>query len=191
MTRPHKSAFSLLELSITILIIGILLIGVIGAKHLIKKSRISTAQNLTSSAPISGILDNALWLESSLDYKAFSNDVNNVTSNDSGNALGDGDYIDNWNDNSYNQNKASITKIGNGPIYANTINSIQAVKFNDPAGIDNPSDENYLQIADASFLNGTDYTIFVLEKRLSNGSDNYFIGDSSVTTANQTLILGL
>jgi prepilin-type N-terminal cleavage/methylation domain-containing protein len=79
MLKKTKKAFSLLELSITILIIGILLIGVIGAKHLIKKSRISTAQNLTSSAPISGILDNALWLESSIDYKAFSNDVNNVT----------------------------------------------------------------------------------------------------------------
>ena len=178
-----KSAFSLLELSIVILIIGILLIGVIGAKHLIKKSRITTAQNLTVSSPINGILDNSLWLESSLDYKAFSNDSNTTTSNDSGNALGDGDYIENWNDNSYNQDKKSIVKVGNGPTYANTINNVQAVKF---AG----SDDDYLEITDASFLNNTDYTIFVLEKRLSNSGDNYFIGDSSVTTDNETLILG-
>ena len=180
--KPHK-AFSLLEISIVILIIGILLIGVIGAKHLIKKSRITTAQNLTVSSPINGILDNSLWLESSLDYKAFSNDSNTTTSNDSGNALGDGDYIENWNDNSYNQDKKSIVKVGNGPTYANTINNVQAVRFSG-------SDDDYLEIEDASFLNNTDYTIFVLEKRLSNSGDNYFIGDSSVTTDNETLILG-
>ena len=180
--KPHK-AFSLLELSITILIIGILLIGVIGAKHLIKKSRITTAQNLTISSPINGILDNSLWLESSLDYKAFSNDSNTTTSNDSGNALGDGDYIENWNDNSYNQDKKSIVKVGNGPTYANTINNVQAVRFSG-------SDDDYLEIEDASFLNNTDYTIFVLEKRLSDDDASYFIGDSAVITDNQTLILG-
>ena len=182
--RPaRKSAFSLLEISITILIIGILLIGVIGAKHLIKKSRITTAQNLTLVSPIVSIADNDLWLESSLDYKAFSNDSNTTTSDDSGNALGDGDYIENWNNNSYNQDKIPVVKVGNGPTYANTINNVQAVKF---AG----SDDDYLEITDASFLNNTDYTIFVLEKRLSNSNDNYFIGDSSVTTDNETLVLG-
>ncbi|MBL6664214.1 MAG: prepilin-type N-terminal cleavage/methylation domain-containing protein, partial [Rickettsiales bacterium] len=54
----NKTAFSLLELSIVIVIIGVLIVGVIGGKHIIKKSRISTAQSLTSSSPISGINDN-------------------------------------------------------------------------------------------------------------------------------------
>lgn len=183
MLKPKKSAFSLLELSIVILIIGILLIGVIGSKHLIKKTRLASAQSLTTNSPINGILGNALWLESSLDYKAFSNNSNPLTNSDSGNALRDEENIDNWNDNSYNQNKPSIVKVGNGPTYANTINNIQAVKFSG-------SDTDYLEITDASFLNGTDYTIFILEKRLGDEDNNYFIGDSSVTADNETLILG-
>lgn len=75
-----------------------------------------------------------------------------------------------------------MVKVGNGPTYANTINRIHAVKF---AG----SSVDYLQINDASFLNNTDYTIVVLEKRLSS-SAGYFIGDSAATTANQSLLLG-
>jgi prepilin-type N-terminal cleavage/methylation domain-containing protein len=35
-SSSHQSAFSLIEVSIVILIIGILLIGVVGAKHMIK-----------------------------------------------------------------------------------------------------------------------------------------------------------
>lgn len=51
----------------------------------------------------------------------------------------------------------------------------------------------HLNIADASFLNNSDYTIFVLEKRESNKSDNYFIGDGSSaneSSTNQNLTLG-
>jgi len=168
-----KSAFSLVELSIVIVIIGLLLVGVIGSKHLVEISRISSAKALTSNSPISATLDNALWLESSIVETAFSDNLE----------AGDGDDLDSWKDRSYNQNKPIISKVGTGPTYANTINNIQAVQFS-------ASDSNYLQITDASFLNNTDYTIFVLEKREANSSDNYFIGDDSVTTANQTLILG-
>ena len=52
------------------------------------------------------------------------------------------------------------------------------------------SSSDYLKIEDASFLNNTDYTVFVLEKRQSSSSNNYFLGDSSIVTANQNLLLG-
>ncbi|MBL6664532.1 MAG: prepilin-type N-terminal cleavage/methylation domain-containing protein [Rickettsiales bacterium] len=148
------SAFSLLELSIVILIIGILILGVIGSKHIIKKSRLSSAHSLTNSAPINSIADNALWLESSYDDRAFTDATTNI------NDIGDGDNLTSWNDSSYNQNKPTITAVGNGPTYANTINHVQAVKFS-------ASQDDYLQIENAQFLNNTDYTIFVLEKRLT------------------------
>jgi prepilin-type N-terminal cleavage/methylation domain-containing protein len=142
--NPKPSAFSLLELSIVILIIGLLIAGVIGSKHIIKKSRISSAHSLTNSAPINSITDNALWLESSYDDRAFTDE----TTDNSNNNIEDGDNLTSWVDSSYNQNKPTITAVGNGPTYANTINFVQAVKFND-------SEDNYLQINNAEFLNNT------------------------------------
>jgi prepilin-type N-terminal cleavage/methylation domain-containing protein len=60
-----KNAFTLIELSAVIVIIGILIAGVTTATGLVKKSKIAAAQSLTKASPISGITDNALWLESS------------------------------------------------------------------------------------------------------------------------------
>jgi hypothetical protein len=72
--------------------------------------------------------------------------------------------------------------VGTGPVYSNTINNIHAVKFSG-------STSNYLQIADASFLNKGDYTILILEKRLASGGSNYFLGSTS-TNLNDKLLLG-
>ena len=63
--KNKVSAFTLIELSAVIVIIGILIAGVMGATGLVKKSKIAAAQSLTKASPISGITDNALWLESS------------------------------------------------------------------------------------------------------------------------------
>ena len=52
------SAFSLIEVSAVILIIGILIAGVIGASVLVKESKIAAAQSLTKSSPIAGITEN-------------------------------------------------------------------------------------------------------------------------------------
>ena len=64
MSRSNK-AFSLIELSIVILIVGILVAGVTSSSRLIKKMKLITAQNLTNSSPIHSIKGLALWLESS------------------------------------------------------------------------------------------------------------------------------
>ena len=116
-----------------------------------------------------GVKDLALWLETSADSSFDEADV------------GNGNTINKWNDLKKSAVAFSVAKVGAGPIYSNTINSIPAVKF---AG--NSSD--YLQISDASFLNNTDYTIFVLEKRLAAGT-NYFLGSTS-SNANDKLALG-
>jgi prepilin-type N-terminal cleavage/methylation domain-containing protein len=162
--------FTLIELSAVIAIIGILIAGVMTAPGLVKKSKIAAAQSLTKASPIAGITDNALWLESS----AESSFKDTETST--------GDAVTTWYDQKNAVNKSSVVAVGTGPTYSNTINYIHAVKFSG-------STANYLQVADASFLNNTDYTIVVLEKRQS-ATAGYFIGDSSVSTANQTLLLG-
>ena len=142
------------------------------ANSLVAKSRLAAAQTLTASSPINGIKDSALWLESAVDTSFADGETSNNTS------------ISNWNDSrTHSPTKVSVVKVGNGPVYSNTINYVHAVKF-----VGNSSD--YLKIEDASFLNNTDYTVFVLEKRHSSSSNNYFLGDSSIVTANQNLLLG-
>lgn len=65
MHSHNKKAFSLIELSIVILIIGILVAGVTQSSRLVKSFRLKTAQTLTQSSPVAGIKDLELWLEAS------------------------------------------------------------------------------------------------------------------------------
>ena len=58
--KNHK-AFSLIELSVVILIIGILVAGVTSSSRSVKRMKILTAQNLTTSAPVSSIKDLIFW----------------------------------------------------------------------------------------------------------------------------------
>ena len=64
--KRKNSAFSLIELSIVILIIGILIAGVTQGSKLYIKFKIATAQALTRSSPVNGVKDLAVWYETSL-----------------------------------------------------------------------------------------------------------------------------
>ena len=133
--KKSKQAFSLLEISAVILIIGILIAGVMGGNILVAKTRIAAAQTLTVSSPIHGIKDSALWLETSVDTSFVEGEAANNNS------------ITTWYDaRKSSSNKVTIIAAGTGPVYSNTINYIHAVKFNG-------SSSHYLQIADVSFLN--------------------------------------
>lgn len=62
MNRKRK-AFSLIELSIVILVVGILVAGAMQASNLIYKFRLSNARTLTQSSPVSSIKNLVLWLD--------------------------------------------------------------------------------------------------------------------------------
>ncbi|MBU6338536.1 MAG: prepilin-type N-terminal cleavage/methylation domain-containing protein [Rickettsiales bacterium] len=70
------NAFSLIELSIVILVVGILIAGVFQGNEMVRKARLQTAQNLTTSSPVTGIKDLVLWLETSLDQSFTSDQIN-------------------------------------------------------------------------------------------------------------------
>ncbi len=169
--KKSFGAFSLIELSAAMLIIGILIAGVFVGTRMVAKSRLIAAEAIAKSSPIVGIKETALWLETSLSGSIDSSQAN------------DGEALTAWYDKSASGVKPTVVAVGTGPTYANTINYVHAVKFSG-------SSANYLQVVDASFLNGTDYTIMVLEKRQSNSSNNYFIGENPSGTANQNLALG-
>lgn len=174
--KNNKKAFSMIEIAVVIIVIGIMIAAALWVSNfLVKKSRILSAQTFTKSSPIYGIKDSMLWLESSLD-KSFKDDESS-----------DSNPLSIWYDNreSTNKNNAIQNNSSNYPTYANTINHIQAVEFD---GVN-----SYFTISDASFLNNTNYTIFILEKRKSDKSNNYFIGDitsSNQSQSNKNLVLG-
>ena len=168
--QRSKKAFTLIEISVVILIIGVMLAGTFIGTRLVAKSRLAAAESLARSSPVPGIKDNMLWLETSLSASI------------DGSQASDGTAVTSWYDQSSNAAKPLVVAVGTGPTYANTINHVHAIKFNG-------STANYLQISDASFLNGTDYTIMVLEKRQSSASNNYFIGETS-GSPNTSLALG-
>lgn len=88
--KSQSSAFSLIEISIVILVIGILIAGLMQASKLLTKFRILTAQTLTQSSPVSSIKDLTLWLEPT-DSISFTNANGNYD-------VQDGDTISSWND---------------------------------------------------------------------------------------------
>ena len=67
--KNHK-AFSLIEISVVIVIIGILIAGISSGIDMFQDYRLTSARNLTKNAPISRIPDLKLWLETTSE-KAF------------------------------------------------------------------------------------------------------------------------
>jgi prepilin-type N-terminal cleavage/methylation domain-containing protein len=68
--QRKKSGFSLIELSIVILIIAVIIAGVTQSSSLLAKAKLQSAQTATLNSPVAGIPDLSLWFETSLD-KSF------------------------------------------------------------------------------------------------------------------------
>ena len=127
MTRKkleYKEAFSLIELSITILIIGLIIVGLTKGSSMVKKAeKISCQwqnQGITSnnSSEIS-VITNGLqvWLDAASEESFNSNPS-------------DGDLIQIWNDLSGNNNNATQGNSDKKPSYkAGIINNLTALQF--------------------------------------------------------------
>lgn len=76
MKKNNKRAFSLIELSIVILIVGILIAGVTQSSRLVDASRVQVAQTTTESSPVSSLRGLVLWLETTAEksFKASETD---------------------------------------------------------------------------------------------------------------------
>jgi prepilin-type N-terminal cleavage/methylation domain-containing protein len=78
-SKSKSKAFSLIELSIVILVIGILIAGVTQGSALILKAKLKTAQALTQSSPVSAISGLRLWLETTLEQSFEENQASDGT----------------------------------------------------------------------------------------------------------------
>ncbi|MCE3255901.1 MAG: hypothetical protein K0R25_1395 [Rickettsiaceae bacterium] len=121
-----KLAFSLIELSVVILVIGILVIGITKGTSLMRSAKLQSAQSLTKNSPVSVIDGLKLWLESTSD-KSF-----NSSEKTDGGAGGNG-TITKWydiNPQYSNGLSADQSTAANMPIYtSNAINGLPALKF--------------------------------------------------------------
>jgi prepilin-type N-terminal cleavage/methylation domain-containing protein len=170
-----KLGFSLLEISITSLIVAVLLALVFEGSQIVEQSRITTARSLTKSSPIAGMSDLVVWYESTM---AESFDDENLVS---------GYEVDTWHNinpakkSSPTPNDAAVGG-ANSPTYiTNTINNLPAVSF------DNALSQYFT--FDGTSLANSDYTVIVVEQRRKGGISNYFISGNS-NVANQNLSLG-
>ena len=116
-----KSAFSLIEISIVLLVISALIAGIIIGGQLVKQARIKAAQSLTEKSPIMDTENLLVWFEGSLD-NSFDTGQNQ-----------DGSNLNEWKTiagvTEGEQINAKLESGGDTPIFANSINSVPAVNL--------------------------------------------------------------
>jgi len=154
-------AFSLIELSIVILIIGILVAGVTQSSRLVNQFRISNIRQLVVNSPINSIKDLALWLETT-----------QVESFNESEAV-DGTLITQW----FDINKLSTVKpvvnsvVARATYRTNVINGLPAIYFNGGGWFD----------VNFRVTNNTTKTIFAVAMNQNNNQRNYIFDNATCT----------
>jgi prepilin-type N-terminal cleavage/methylation domain-containing protein len=158
-------AFSLIEISIVVLIIGILVAGVTQSARLLSQAKISTAKTLTQSSPVSSVKNLVLWVESTSDVSFDSTETDDAVT------------ITNWYDiNPQNSLKNSFTATAKPAYTLNGINGLPAIKFNGTSTIMTSS--NFSNIITGSV------TVFAVVKLPASVAAQPLIGKRVGSSAN-------
>ncbi len=160
MKNFHKKAFSLVELSMVILIIGILIAGVSQGIDLYQDMRLATARSLTQNSRVNRIEDLTMWFETTSEQSFEKPNPN------------DGDRIALWKNINFKlSNRIDVTQstLASKPFYVrNAINNIPALRF----------DNGQLLIASnvkiSEIVSSDQATVFMVQ--------NNFSGDITTTT---------
>lgn len=165
--QNNKSAFSLIEISIVLLIIGIILAGITQGSIMIEKYRLSTARSMTQSSPVSSISDLIFWLEPT-STESFA-DIN----------IEDGDFISSWRDiNPQSSNKYNAVASGdNRPQYVrDCVSNLPCVQFD--------GSDDFLNM-NSNLISIRDFTLFIVRKFDPNSGNPTIISsdyDNDITT---------
>ena len=165
--KNNKTAFSLIELSIVILIIGILVAGVTQASRLVKMMKIQTVRSLTLNSPVSAIKGLTIWFETSLDNNFLTGSSGSYTQNSSPD---NNSSIAIWNDTnptSTDKYNAIQPNLAEQPVFIeNGINNLPALRFSG----------NKSMAITLPFFDGA-FSIFMVTTRSNDGSWRCLISD--------------
>jgi len=121
-----KSAFSLTEIVIVIVILGIVMAGIVASKDIVTEAKVRTARSVTQTSNVRGIDGIALWLETTLE-DSFDSNLDGTSSTDNS--------VANWYDitpdleKSARSNAAQPTVANQPALINNAINGLPALKF--------------------------------------------------------------
>lgn len=164
-SKIKLKAFSLIELSIVILVIGILVAGIMEGRNLFYKSKLSSARALTKSSDVSSIKNMILWVDASSD--------NNLTNSNGSKNIEDGEYIASLLDQNP-QMTIPVTFSSSSslqPIYLESgLNGLPTLSFD---GVD-----DYLSATDdrSRFSKPNNFSIFAVFAPISGHSTNSRVG---------------
>jgi prepilin-type N-terminal cleavage/methylation domain-containing protein len=191
--KQHLKAFSLIELSVVIIIIGILVIGITQGSRIIKNSKLQAAVSLTKSSPVNSISNLVFWLDVT-DTTTISSSAACATSPDNYGIVSNGYFVNKWDD----KNPQSSSKIRTAvaantdcPTYVDSgIGGLPTISF------DGASDS--LQSLIGAISNGNkNFSIFaVIRKTTTNAMVMYFsqfattVGFTGGATDASMIILG-
>ena len=168
-------AFSLIEISIVVLIIGILVAGITQSTRLLSQAKTSTSKTLTQSSPAASVKNLVLWVESTSDASFDSTETD------------DNVAISNWYDiNPQSSLKNSFTATTK-PTYAlNAINGLPAIKFNGTSTIMTSSNFSNIITGSATVfavvkLPATVAAQPIIGKRVGNSANFQFGTGTSIT----------
>lgn len=170
--KAHANgAFSLVELSIVILIVGIITAGVTSSSSLVRKFRISSAQSLTKGSIVNGINGLSTWYETSLDESFLRSEISGNTAV--------GLPISTWIDANSQQvaknNLAQSVGASKPKYYTDVLNGLPGVRFDGLASF---------MTFDGMALAGTNYTIFIVEQRRAGATSS--VPRALITGSNET-----
>jgi prepilin-type N-terminal cleavage/methylation domain-containing protein len=171
--KINKNAFTLIELSVVILVISVMVVGVLTSKSLIAKSRLANAKSLTRQSVINDMGDDLIaWYETSLEDSFKPSEIKT-----------DASVITLWKDSNKNAvNKNDATAVVSPTLVQNVFyNSIPGVRF---------TGSQYLTFNGTKFAKNS-YTVFVVEQR-STGESGYYNSfiSSNIRAGGKRLSLG-
>lgn len=164
MNKNLRKAFSLVELSIVILVIGILVAAITKGGDLYRDTKLVAAKTVTQSSIVNSIEGLMLWLE--------------TTSSDSfGNKnINDGDKVSQWNDiNPQSTQKSKVECVANCASYVrDAINGLPALRFR------NPTIDGYYKVTFSDVGIDSYNSFFVVAKTISQTRNYLFDNFSGV-----------
>lgn len=183
--KKSKFAFSLIELSIVIVVIGLLVIAVANGSRIMSESRIKAAQSLTKGSAAAATEGMLAWFEASDSSFIKSSTVSAIATTSYGN-VNNNNLVSQWKDrNPQSPNYIELsaeTSDSRRPTYiTNGINNIPSISFDASVG-------NYLISRGNAPIGSIDssYSYFLVVKTTATPTNGVVMGQGPTTTGTPT-----